>query len=296
MAQPSKFTMKIPDDLMKRYGKSSSHMGALLKGARARQEGKTLKDCPYDFNKAAGFFFAWSHGWIGVDTGTITFSEGGGVKRHELASEEKLMIAIFGETGDPIEHHFLSPEGLQAVNDMLKSFEATRHSGVLGARGVRIIRLRFGFEPLTDKERKTPHLSDCRTLEETGRYFGVTRERIRQIEAKTLRCLRHPKYASQLRPFLKVEKPIHFQDMEPASLESGEGTKITVHFEDLGQDFTEWDIENGIVTGCRPFQAWMWVGTKVLNTSIQVGFKLRIKIKDDKPTWLKYRVEKVETR
>ena len=40
------------------------------------------------------------------------------------------------------------------------------------------------------------------TLEEVGRSFNVTRERIRQIEAKALRKLRHPSRAAQLRPFL----------------------------------------------------------------------------------------------
>jgi hypothetical protein len=69
--------------------------------------------------------------------------------------------------------------------------------------------------------------------------------------------------------------------------------KTTVYFEDLGQDFLEWDIEDGVVTGCRPFLAWLWVGTKVLNKDIQPGCKLRIKIKDDKATWLKYRVQRV---
>ncbi|OGO00741.1 MAG: hypothetical protein A2Y59_00570 [Chloroflexi bacterium RBG_13_52_14] len=73
--QPGKFTIQIPDELMKRYGKSSSHMSALLKGARARQQGLTREACPYSFNKAASFYFAWSHGWIGVDSGTITFKE-----------------------------------------------------------------------------------------------------------------------------------------------------------------------------------------------------------------------------
>ncbi len=61
----------------------------------------------------------------------------------------------------------------------------------LSCREQRIIQLRFG---LTD--------GHPRTLEEVGREFGVTRERIRQIESKTLAKLRHPSRAQMLREFL----------------------------------------------------------------------------------------------
>ncbi|MFC4560917.1 RNA polymerase sigma factor RpoD [Nocardiopsis mangrovi] len=64
--------------------------------------------------------------------------------------------------------------------------------GDLSAREQRIIQLRFG---LADGH---PH-----TLEEVGREFGVTRERIRQIESKTLAKLRHPSRAQLLRDFLE---------------------------------------------------------------------------------------------
>ncbi len=63
--------------------------------------------------------------------------------------------------------------------------------GDLSERERRIIRLRFG---LVDGQ--------PRTLEEVGREFGVTRERIRQIEAKTLAKLRHPSRAGTLKDFL----------------------------------------------------------------------------------------------
>ncbi|MCO6006268.1 RNA polymerase sigma factor RpoD [Actinoallomurus purpureus] len=67
--------------------------------------------------------------------------------------------------------------------------------GILGSlsdREQRIIQLRFG---LTD--------GHPRTLEEVGREFGVTRERIRQIESKTLAKLRHPTRAQMLREYLE---------------------------------------------------------------------------------------------
>jgi len=54
-----------------------------------------------------------------------------------------------------------------------------------------VMELRFGLED-----------GRVRTLEEVGKAFGVTRERIRQIEAKTLAKLRHPNSAQPLRDFL----------------------------------------------------------------------------------------------
>jgi len=67
-------------------------------------------------------------------------------------------------------------------------------SGVLGTltqREEKVLRLRFGIED-----------GRTRTLEEVGRVFNVTRERIRQIEAKALRKLRHPSRSKKLKDFL----------------------------------------------------------------------------------------------
>jgi RNA polymerase primary sigma factor len=64
--------------------------------------------------------------------------------------------------------------------------------GTLSDRERRVLQLRFGLED-----------GRSRTLEEVGRDFGVTRERIRQIEAKALRKLRHPSRSKKLRDFLE---------------------------------------------------------------------------------------------
>ncbi len=121
----------------------------------------------------------------------------------ELTPEEKLYDAIFGRTGWPDGvHHWLSPEGSEALHSVIK-----RAAEKYGDRGVRVLRLRFGFEPRTAKEnakRPCPY-PDSRTLEEVGPYFNVTRERIRQMEAKALRILRHPACSRELKPFLRRE-------------------------------------------------------------------------------------------
>ena len=64
----------------------------------------------------------------------------------------------------------------------------------LSEREQEIVRLRFGLDG-----------GQAKTLEEVGKAFGVTRERIRQIEAKTLAKLRHPQRSQRLREFLEAE-------------------------------------------------------------------------------------------
>ena len=92
--------------------------------------------------------------------------------------------------GDFVEDvNVLSPQD-SAMIEGLK--EATK--GMLGGlteREARVLRMRFGIDMNTDH-----------TLEEVGKQFDVTRERIRQIEAKALRKLRHPTRSDQLRSFL----------------------------------------------------------------------------------------------
>ena len=64
----------------------------------------------------------------------------------------------------------------------------------LSDREQEIVRRRFGLDD-----------GQARTLEEVGKEFGVTRERIRQIEAKTLAKLRHPQRSQKLKEFLEYE-------------------------------------------------------------------------------------------
>jgi|TARA_B110000977_G_C10733542_1_gene360039 RNA polymerase primary sigma factor len=64
----------------------------------------------------------------------------------------------------------------------------------LTPREAKVLRMRFGIDMNTDH-----------TLEEVGKQFDVTRERIRQIEAKALRKLRHPSRSEQLRSFIDAD-------------------------------------------------------------------------------------------
>ena len=54
------------------------------------------------------------------------------------------------------------------------------------------------------------------------------------------------------------------------------GMKHTIVFEDHGQDFLEWDVRNGVVVACRPFQEWAWKGTRVDMTKAAEGRLLPI--------------------
>ncbi len=92
--------------------------------------------------------------------------------------------------GDFIEDANIDNPIDSSVGEGLK--EATRDVlGSLTTREEKVLRMRFGIEMNTDH-----------TLEEVGKQFDVTRERIRQIEAKALRKLRHPSRSDHLRSFL----------------------------------------------------------------------------------------------
>jgi RNA polymerase primary sigma factor len=92
--------------------------------------------------------------------------------------------------GDFIEDTSVATPIEQATNESLLE---TTHAVLaqLTPREAKVLRMRFGIDMNTDH-----------TLEEVGKQFDVTRERIRQIEAKALRKLRHPSRSEQLRSFL----------------------------------------------------------------------------------------------
>ncbi len=92
--------------------------------------------------------------------------------------------------GDFIEDATVDSPVDSSIDEGLK--EATKDVlGSLTAREAKVLRMRFGIDMNTDH-----------TLEEVGKQFDVTRERIRQIEAKALRKLRHPTRSDHLRSFL----------------------------------------------------------------------------------------------
>ncbi|ABM02176.1 RNA polymerase, sigma 70 subunit, RpoD [Psychromonas ingrahamii 37] len=92
--------------------------------------------------------------------------------------------------GDFIEDTTIALPANCATSESLKNATNDVLEG-LTAREAKVLRMRFGIDMNTDH-----------TLEEVGKQFDVTRERIRQIEAKALRKLRHPSRSEQLRSFL----------------------------------------------------------------------------------------------
>jgi RNA polymerase primary sigma factor len=113
------------------------------------------------------------------------------VARHPISLE-----APVGQEGDAFLGDFIEDESLPqpielASHELLK-VQIGDALDKLTERERKIIVLRFGLED-----------GRFRTLEEVGREFGITRERIRQIEAKALRKLRHPSYSRKLRGYLE---------------------------------------------------------------------------------------------
>ncbi|MBL4868721.1 MAG: RNA polymerase sigma factor RpoD, partial [Pseudomonadales bacterium] len=113
----------------------------------------------------------------------------------KIAKEPISMETPIGDDEDSHLGDFIEDVGVESPVDSATTSglrEATR--GVLAgltAREAKVLSMRFGIDMNTDH-----------TLEEVGKQFDVTRERIRQIEAKALRKLRHPTRSEHLRSFL----------------------------------------------------------------------------------------------
>ncbi len=116
----------------------------------------------------------------------------------KIAKEPISMETPIGDDEDSHLGDFIEDSNIDSPVDSASGAglkEATQ--GVLSGltpREAKVLRMRFGIDMNTDH-----------TLEEVGKQFDVTRERIRQIEAKALRKLRHPSRSEQLRSFLEIE-------------------------------------------------------------------------------------------
>ena len=122
-------------------------------------------------------------------------------KIHKILKVSKWPISIETPTGDDGDSHlgdFIEDQATMAPADSAvyaSLRDATKDVlDTLTPREAKVLRMRFGIEMNTDH-----------TLEEVGKQFDVTRERIRQIEAKALRKLRHPSRSERLRSFLDTD-------------------------------------------------------------------------------------------
>ncbi|MFW0072992.1 MAG: RNA polymerase sigma factor RpoD [Coxiella-like endosymbiont] len=117
----------------------------------------------------------------------------------KIAKEPISMETPIGEDEDSNLGDFIEDVNIESPVDYATSSglqEATREIlATLTPREAKVLRMRFGIDMNTDH-----------TLEEVGKQFDVTRERIRQIEAKSLRKLRHPSRAEKLRSFIESEE------------------------------------------------------------------------------------------
>jgi len=116
----------------------------------------------------------------------------------KIAKEPISMETPIGDDEDSHLGDFIEDQSVASPIDQatMESLRETTHSVLaqLTPREAKVLRMRFGIDMNTDH-----------TLEEVGKQFDVTRERIRQIEAKALRKLRHPSRSEQLRSFLVDE-------------------------------------------------------------------------------------------
>jgi RNA polymerase primary sigma factor len=120
------------------------------------------------------------------------------LKVMKIAREPISMESPIGDDGDSQLGDFI--EDVQVVSPVDSATAASLRETTLqmldslSEREAKVLRMRFGIDMHTDY-----------TLEEVGKQFDVTRERIRQIEAKALRKLRHPSRSEQLKSFLDLD-------------------------------------------------------------------------------------------
>ncbi len=119
-------------------------------------------------------------------------------KAREIIKVSQEPTSLETPVGDEEDSHlgdFIKDQGLQpdeqATRELLKA-HLDEVLDTLSPREKRVLQLRFGLDD-----------GKQRTLEEVGKEFGVTRERIRQIEAKAIRKLKHPTRAKKLRDYLE---------------------------------------------------------------------------------------------
>jgi RNA polymerase primary sigma factor len=112
------------------------------------------------------------------------------VSRHPVSLETPVGSEGDAFLGDFIEDN-ASPPPIDVASSHILKVQISEALSKLSERERKILILRFGLED-----------GRFRTLEEVGQEFGITRERIRQIEAKALRKLRHPTYSRHLRGYL----------------------------------------------------------------------------------------------
>ncbi|MFQ5737234.1 MAG: RNA polymerase sigma factor RpoD [Thermodesulfobacteriota bacterium] len=112
----------------------------------------------------------------------------------KIAKEPVSLETPVGEDGDSMLGDFIEDTGAMVPHDEIISNDLAEHMNdvlsTLSPREEKVLRMRFGIGEAKDH-----------TLEEVGAFFNVTRERIRQIEAKALRKLRHPKRCKKLKAF-----------------------------------------------------------------------------------------------
>jgi RNA polymerase primary sigma factor len=129
----------------------------------------------------------------------------------KMAQQTVSLDAPVGEEGDVSVGDFIEDKTAEdpsaGTGHTLRKEKLDMVLGSLTERERRIIEMRFGLKDGQDH-----------TLEEIGKIYNVTRERIRQIEAKGLRKLRHPTRLRHIQGFLESEKPAGTPEVEPLGI------------------------------------------------------------------------------